>query len=253
MQDSNSVSVTPDGASIDLSIAPEVIGQAARGDAAAWTQLVQAYSRRVFGLLLSRCRDQELAEELTQLTFVKVVQTFAKKSENTETLDGWTSEYQEQGKFEPWLFRIAMNSLRDEMRRRKRQATPGSALALSHANDTDRGNEGIESLESHVAGRMPSQPANPLEQVVENEQLGLLRQAVASLNDADRQIIEMRHVAGLSFPQIAETLEQPVGTVLARGHRALKKLKKAMEALNERRDTDQTGADGESNTQVATG
>ena len=70
--------------------------------------VVESYARRVFGLLVRQCGDRELAEEITQATFVQVVHHIGR--------------YKEQGKFEPWLFRIAMNRLRDEMRRRRRQA-----------------------------------------------------------------------------------------------------------------------------------
>jgi RNA polymerase sigma-70 factor (ECF subfamily) len=57
----------------------------------------------------------------------------------------------------------------------------------------------------------------------------MLRRAVARLPEADQQILTLRHTAGLSFAQIAETLGEPLGTVLARGHRALAKLKKLIE------------------------
>ena len=86
----------------------QFLAAAARGDEAAWQHLVQIYTPRVFALLTRQCGDRELAEEMTQATFVKLV----------VSLD----RYSEQGKFEPWLFRIAMNELRDEMRRRKRRA-----------------------------------------------------------------------------------------------------------------------------------
>ena len=58
--------------------------------------------------------------------------------------------------------------------------------------------------------------------------MGLLKQAIETLPEADREVLHLRHTAGLSFAQIAETLDQPLGTVLARGHRALGKLKKRM-------------------------
>ncbi len=65
---------------------------------------MELYSGRLYALLVRQCGDGELAEEITQATFVKVVTQIGR--------------YREQGKFEPWLFRIAMNQLRDEMRRR---------------------------------------------------------------------------------------------------------------------------------------
>ncbi|MEM9083876.1 MAG: sigma factor-like helix-turn-helix DNA-binding protein, partial [Planctomycetota bacterium] len=59
--------------------------------------------------------------------------------------------------------------------------------------------------------------------------LGPLRMAVSELSEADRTVIELRHFADMSFAQIAEILTQPIGTVLARHHRALRKLKTLIE------------------------
>ncbi len=86
----------------------QTLRAAIEGDQSAWRELVESYSGRVYGLLLRQCRNAELAEEITQATFVKIVSKLP--------------DYDEQGRFEWWLFRIAINRLRDEMRRRKRQA-----------------------------------------------------------------------------------------------------------------------------------
>jgi len=166
--------------------------RAAAGDEAAWRGLIQAYSGRVFGLIRAQCNSSDLAEEITQSTFC----TIAVK------IGGYT----ELGKFEQWLFRIAMNRLRDEMRRRKRQARPVEDETLAGlAGPTDERRSD------------PATAADPAE-------LEALRRAVAQLSDADQQIIHLRHYGELSFKQIAEILNQPLGTVLARQHRALKKL-----------------------------
>lgn len=172
------------------------LAAAARGDESAWRQIVDAYSGRVFGLLVRQCRDRELAEEITQATFVKVVKKLG--------------DYNESGKFESWLFRIAMNRLRDEMRRRKRQAnpvdfagTPPETIGFADAS-ADHG---------------------PVQPLIDAEQADALHAAIAELSEADQQVLHLHYTAGLGYQEIADTLEQPLGTVLARGHRALKKLK----------------------------
>jgi RNA polymerase sigma-70 factor (ECF subfamily) len=66
-------------------------------------------------------------------------------------------------------------------------------------------------------------------ETADSEELGRLNAALGRLGEADRRIIHLRHFAGLSFKQIAEVLEQPLGTVLARQHRALKKLRELMD------------------------
>ena len=194
----------------------KTLSDAAGGDGQAWAQLVSAYSGRVYGLILKQCRDSDLAEELTQETFVKVVKKLSQQ-------DG----YREQGKFEPWLFRIAMNNLRDEMRRRGRQARPMDMSPAATASSSETPS-GWAAAESCVISGGPWQPEQPFEQLAREEQVSLLKQAIESLPEADREVLHLRHTAGLSFAQIAETLDQPLGTVLARGHRALGKLKKLM-------------------------
>lgn len=196
-------------AELDLA---RTLSAAASGDGAAWTGLVSAYSGRVFGLLVKQCGDRDLAEELTQATFVKVVEKLPD-----------TSGYEERGKFEPWLFRIAMNKLRDEMRRRKRQARPTDMSPGADREDSPNPAAGM-TAEPREGGA----GEDPVDRLDRAEQIEQMRQAIAELPEADQEILHLRHTAGLSFAQIAETLEQPLGTVLARGHRALGKLKKRM-------------------------
>lgn len=205
-----------------ISSLDQTLAAAADGDGQAWADLVSAYSGRVFGLIYKQCRDKELAEEIAQETFVKVVQKLTQH-------DG----YREQGKFEPWLFRIAMNSLRDEMRRRGRQARPMDMSPGATAGSSSDQASGWAAAESGVIAGGPWTPDAPLDQLDRSEQVQLLRQAIASLPQADQEVLHLRHTAGLSFAQIAETLDQPLGTVLARGHRALGKLKKLMNPQTE--------------------
>lgn len=168
---------------------------AATGDPAAWRDIVQAYSARVFGLLRAQCGDADLAEELTQSTFCTIVAKLP--------------SYSELGKFEAWLFRIAMNRLRDEMRRRRRQAAPVEHESLSGMAGPEPGaNEGLDEGDR----------AN-------------LRAAISQLSEADQRIIHLRHNAELSFKQIADVLGEPLGTVLARHHRSLKKLRDILSRL----------------------
>lgn len=171
----------------------ELLARAARGDERSWRRLVEHYSGRVFGLIRSHCGDADLAEEITQSTFCTVAAKLG--------------EYEETGRFESWLFRIAMNRLRDEMRRRRRHAAPmeGEPLATFA-----------------VASAEPSRGADPLASK-------LLVDAIAALSEADREVINLRHIGGLSFRQLAETLDEPLGTLLARHHRALRKLREYLE------------------------
>jgi len=173
----------------------EVLTRASTGDNDAWRQLTDAYAPRVHALLISRCNNPELAEELTQSVFVTIA---------LKMRDGG---YAEEGKFEAWLFRIAMNRLRDEMRRLRR-----------------RGDAGSQPLEYEEA--KPQATPDP------GDDLTRLRGAMRTLNEADRDIIELRHHGQMSFKAMADLLGEPVGTLLARHHRALRKLKSAIESAS---------------------
>ena len=166
-----------------------LVADAGRGDETAWRRLVELTAPRLFAVVRAQCRNEELAEEIVQSTFTSVV----------EKLDGYT----EDGRFEAWLTRIAINRLRDEMRRRGRQA--------------------ISADEQTIVGLAgAAEPAPP----ESGTSVGVdLRSALDQLSDADREIIHLRHVSGLSFKEMADVLGSPVGTLLARHHRALKKLR----------------------------
>lgn len=167
--------------------------RAAQGDQDAWRQLVDRYSGRVYGVLRSHGVDPDRAEEITQSVFC--------------TLAAKLPSYVEQGHFESWIFRIALNRLRDDARRRKRHARPVG--------------EG-EVLES-LADRGPSPTGDTTRP--DPEELGSLRTALGKLSPSDREVIDLRHVGGMSFKQMSELLQEPLGTLLARHHRALQKLR----------------------------
>lgn len=169
--------------------AADLVRRAAAGDAAAWRGLVDRFSGRLFGFVRAQCGDPDLAEEIVQSAFATVA----------AKLPG----YVEQGAFESWLFRIAMNRLRDEMRRRKRHAI---------------------SMEGGTLADLATRPAEG-RTAVEPSVRAALTEAMASLGEADREVISLRHIGGMSFQQMADTLEEPLGTLLARHHRALRKLR----------------------------
>src|SRR5690606_14004710 len=138
------------------------------------------------GLLVRQCSDRDLAEEITQQTFVKLVSQLGKTADASKD-EANAGGYQEQGKFEAWLFRIAVNALRDEMRRRGRHARP---IGMSDA-DGDDGE--IGPWRASTASR--SDVGEPWEQLTRQEQIMQLQQAMETLGDADREILHLRHTA----------------------------------------------------------
>jgi RNA polymerase sigma-70 factor (ECF subfamily) len=202
---------TPEPTAEDQSSASiaRLVAAAAAGDEPAWESLVQLYSRRIYAMAKSRLHDADAAEEIAQSVFA----TLAAKLR-----DGAGKKYEELGKFEPWLFRITMNRVRDEGRRRRR-----------------RGSTTLRFVDAET-------PAAPGPAHADPDELDAMRDAIRSLDDRDREIIELRHHASLSFARIAETLGEPMGTVLARHHRAVRKLRQRIESALGETDQDSTHA-----------
>lgn len=172
-----------------------LLAKAARGDADAWRAIVSAYAPRVHGLLVAQCRDDGLAEEITQSAFCTVAVKLG--------------AYVESGRFESWIFRIAVNRLRDEMRRRARQARPTDDAPMRELPARGAHRTTAADLEIHEK----------------------LRLAMQRLSEGDREIIELRHTGGMSFRALSDYFEEPLGTLLARHHRALRKLRVLLEEM----------------------
>jgi len=181
----------------------DLVRRAADGDENAWESIVRLYGRRIYAIAKSRLHDADSAEEVTQSVFATLAGSLR---------TGPQARYQELGKFEPWLFRIVMNRVRDEGRRRQRRNG-----TIHRLND------------SEPVARLTTDSA--IGQADSQSELRAMREAIQHLEDRDREIIELRHHGSLSFAQIAEALDEPLGTVLARHHRALKKLKAKIESV----------------------
>lgn len=200
---------------VQSALAPEVsavelaslLAAASHGEQTAWRRVIDLYGRRVFALAKSRLRRPDLAEEITQSVFVTVAGKLCPRPGVAGPgLDGTTGAYTEQGKFEAWLFRVAVNRIRDEVRKLRRHASPTDPEILAT----------IPQPSGNTAG------GNVVEHGTE---LARLRDAMERLGESDREVIELRHHGGMSFAQMAEMLGEPLGTLLARHHRALRKLK----------------------------
>jgi RNA polymerase sigma-70 factor (ECF subfamily) len=184
----------------------EVIRRAQRGDPAAFENLVEQFAGRIYGFLYRMSGSRPDAEDLMQEVFVRVVRMIG--------------EYQHDGRFEAWLFRIAANLGRDRVRRARR--TPRQV----ELNDGPEGNgryAGAGSLEE-AAG----QAAGPDAGLIHEEECEALQRALLALPEAERTVIMLRHFSQMSFKEIAEAMATPLGTALARAHRALARLRHLM-------------------------
>ena len=196
---------------MDARAIAELLTRCQAGDKAAWGTLVEAYWQRLFGYALRATSNAELAQDLVQETFLRIVQRLGK--------------YDDQGKFEAWLFRILVNLVRDHGRSLARHPTQSTVIE----SDGER----IE-MTDELSGKIPA-PYDPLQQ---REDVDALQIALRKLPEGDRQILMLRHFADMPFKDIARTLNCPIGTVLARAHRALAKLRGLMEVTHDKTESE---------------
>ena len=196
-------------AALDLPNLPDadVVALAQRGRDDAFRELIRRYERPVFSLVFRMVRDRELAEDLAQDTFIKVL----------NHIDRYRPEF----KLSSWLFKIANNVAIDHLRRR--QLDTISMDGSPHAASA----EAIESTSFDVA--VPQESA--LEEMEAKELGSAIEQAIARLRPEYRSCIMLRHVEGRSYEEIAATLDLPLGTVKTYIHRARHELRKALEHL----------------------
>ena len=190
-------------ASTDL----EVVTRARTGEQAAYKELVRRYQRPVFSLVFRMVRNRELAEDLSQETFVKVL----------NALDSYRPEY----KFSSWVFKIANNAAIDHLRRRELDTL--SLEGSPHA-------ETPQMIEA-TALQIGDQGENQLEEVENKELGGEIERAIAKLRPEYRTCILLRHVEGRAYEEIADILNLPLGTVKTYIHRARNELRIALAHL----------------------
>ncbi|MES2387683.1 MAG: sigma-70 family RNA polymerase sigma factor [Bacteroidota bacterium] len=178
------------------------------GDEKAFEQLVLRHKSRIYSTIYLIVKDRYTAEDLLQETFIKVI----------EIVKG--GRYLEEGKFLPWVVRIAHNLAIDRFRREKRYPTivteDGAPLfeALSFADDSE---ESVRMRkETHL----------------------FLRSAIQQLPEAQREVLILRHFANMSFQEIAENTGVSINTALGRMRYALINLRKKMIQNNYTYDKD---------------
>ena len=179
----------------------EVVRHAARGREAAYRELIRRYQRPVFSLIYRMVRDRELAEDLAQETFIKVL----------NAIDSYRPEY----KFSSWIFKIANNAAIDQLRRRALNTL--SLDGSPHAENA----EAIESTTLQIGDTRESQ----LDEVTSKELGSQIEAAISQLRPEYRSCIVLRHIDGRPYEEIAAMLDLPLGTVKTYIHRARNELR----------------------------
>ena len=193
-----------------LSLSDEdLMARAALDDTRAFTELVRRYQTRVVHLVSRLLNDREVSEDIAQEVFVRV--------------HLHRRNYRTGSKFSTWLFTIAANLAKNEMRRRKRRRNWSSL---------DEMQETLKDASLQFADKKSNRQED-----LEREQLsGVVGEAIATLPDRYRIALVLRDIEGLAYEEIGLALKIPGGTVRSRINRARLMLKRKLEPWLRRDD-----------------
>lgn len=174
----------------------ELIGLYIAGNQSALEKLIHRHKNRVFAYILMIVKDKELAEDLFQDTFIKVINTFR------------SGQYKEEGKFIQWVMRIAHNLIIDYFRKSKRIPTVENS---DEYDIFDKVRIPVESVE---------------EQMITDQIHKDVKKLIDYLPREQKEVLVMRHYADMSFKDIADVTNVSINTALGRMRYALINLRK---------------------------
>lgn len=177
----------------------ELITRYKNGSEAALEALLTRHKDRVFGYLLNLVRNRQLAEDLFQDTFFKVISTLKKNG------------YNDEGKFLPWVLRIAHNLAVDHFRVNKR------IPEVKVRDDFD------------VFDVIPSEEPNMHEKLLTEQIHSDVVKLVEHLPDEQKEVLKMRIFCDMSFKEISEETNTSINTCLGRMRYALINLRKLID------------------------
>ena len=177
-----------DKAQHDISI----VKRATDGDQKAYAELMSRYRDAIFFMLLKMVNNQDDAEDLTIEAFGKAFKSI--------------HQYTPNFAFSTWLFKIATNNCIDFIRKRR------GGVTISIDN--------VQGGRDDLPIRIKDDQMNPEESLINQQKVKLMRNIVLKLKPRYRKLVELRYFEELSYEEISEQLELPIGTVKAQLFRA---------------------------------
>ena len=181
----------------------ELVIQFIGGNISGIEQLIHRHKNKVFTYISMYIRDKSLAEDIFQETFLKVINSLR------------AGKYRDNGKFLSWVMRIAHNLVIDHFRREKQ-----SNILSNDAYETD------------LFNTRKLSDSNIEEVLVQSQIEADVRNLLMELPDDQREVVLLRHYAGLSFKEIADQTNVSINTALGRMRYALINMRKLMEEKN---------------------
>ncbi len=177
----------------------ELIAAYIKGDSAAFEVLFSRHKQKIYTSIYLFVRDHDQADDIFQEVFIKVIDRLQ------------NGRYNDDGKFLPWVMRIARNYCIDEYRSNKR-------IGIVHNTDT-----------KDYFKTIPSEITTSEENIMESQSCSQIKELVDQLPDEQKEVVIMRHYYGLKFNEIAEETDSNLNTVLGRMRYALINLRKMIE------------------------
>ena len=174
----------------------ELVHAYQKGNDDALAELLVRYKERIYSVIFYLVRRRELAEDLFQDCFVKIITNLRRKN------------YDEQGKFLPWALCIARNIVLDYFRTQKNKV-------MIREND-----------DWSPFDIIPERGASPIEKIIEDEKTASVRLMIERLPDHQREVVILRHYGGLSFKEISKLLKININTCVGRMHYAVIEMRK---------------------------
>jgi len=171
----------------------KLVQSAIKGDQKAYAELMDRYRDSIYFLLLKMINNRDDAEDL-------MIEAFGKAFKNLH-------QYTPNFAFSTWLFKIASNNCIDFIRKKKKRL-----VSIDKKYENDEGGELTISLRSQML--------DPEEKIVKKQKISLLRDVVENLKPRYRTLVELRYFKELSYEEIAQHLDIPLGTVKAQLFRA---------------------------------
>lgn len=167
-----------------------------RGDERAFETLLTRHKAKIYTSIYMFVKDTDLANDIFQETFIKIIDTFR------------SGKYNEEGKFLQWSLRISYNLCIDFFRKNKRRKT------ITPSEDFD------------IFNLINSNDDNEESKMIKNQTYAKVRQLVEALPQEQKEVILLRHYAELSFKEIAELTNVSINTALGRMRYALINIRK---------------------------
>ena len=184
----------------------ETIRKAADGDSQAFTALVKQYEKLVYNLAYQTAMNPDDAFDISQEVFIKAYRSL--------------QSFRGDCKFSTWIYKIAINASLDYLRKASHSATE----ALPTLTDDEGDEKQIEIADESAA-------ASPERTLEKAETVRAVREAIARLNEEQREVILLRDIEGYSYEEIAEMLTLEIGTVKSRINRARAHLREMLAAF----------------------